>query len=153
SEKGIENEVDALNESAFHSGNDRIEIVERAECDLPRRAGFRSARIDVVELFEARRIFQLTEFREAVAPDVLCPCRGGGPYPVRQGQPLPGKHDQRRRKQGPAIHLKLHGERNTGGQSAAMLGAFRARRQWRMCRDAPYKRVPRAPRVAVLRYT
>ena len=33
-EKGIEDKVDALNERAFHAGNHRIEIVERAERDL-----------------------------------------------------------------------------------------------------------------------
>src|SRR5262249_24968533 len=137
SEKGIEDEVDALNEGAFDAGDHRIEIVERAERDLRGRTRLWGARIDVVELLEACRIFQLTELREAVMPDALCLFRRRRTYPVRYGQPLPGKHDEGRGKQGPAIHLKLHGGRNTGGQSVAMLGAFRARRQWRMCRVAP----------------
>src|SRR5262249_46739318 len=121
--------------------------------DLRRCARLRCTGIDVVELLEARRVLQLTELREPVTPDMFGAFRGSRSHPVREGEPLPGKHDKRRGKQGPAIHLKLHGGRNTGGQSAPMLGAFSVRRQWRMCRDAPNKRVPLALREALLRYT
>jgi len=50
-----------------------------------------------------------------VTPDMLGSLRRRRTHPVREGEPLPGKYDERRGKQGPAIHLKLHGGRNAAG--------------------------------------
>ena len=56
-------------ERAFDAGDRAVEIVEGAERDLPRRAAFRRVGVDVVELLEAGRIFEVAEQRQAVPPD------------------------------------------------------------------------------------
>src|SRR5262249_17419106 len=53
---------------ALQSGDDLVEIIECAERDQAHAAGLRRTRIDVVEMLEAVRIFELAEQREAVPP-------------------------------------------------------------------------------------
>ena len=62
-------EIDAEDERAFDSGDHHVEVVVGAERDLARRAALRRVRVDVVELLEAGRIFQVAEQRHAVPPN------------------------------------------------------------------------------------
>ena len=71
-EKCLVDEIDAEDERAFDSGDHHIEVVEGAERDLTRRAALRRVRVDVVELLEAGRIFQVAERRYAVPPNQAC---------------------------------------------------------------------------------
>ena len=50
------------------AGDDLVEIVEGAERDQPHDAALRRLRVDVVEMLEACRIFELAEQRQAVPP-------------------------------------------------------------------------------------
>src|SRR5205085_9521960 len=65
-------------DGSFHARDDDIEIIERAEPAEADGSALRGIRIDVVELLEARRIFQFAEQREAVAPDLVIRTRRGG---------------------------------------------------------------------------
>ena len=55
----------------FTPATTTIEIVERADRDLADDAALGRVRIDVVEVLEAGRIFDVAEQRQAVAPDRL----------------------------------------------------------------------------------
>ena len=108
-EQRLVDEIDALDERAFDAGDRHIEVVEGTERDLARRAAFRRFRIDVVELLETGRIFQVAEQRYAVPPDQTC-CfflRFGAARPSGQRKPPRGGHKQSGLEQGPAIYLIL----------------------------------------------
>ena len=58
--------VDQLNagsERAFDAGDHKVEIIKRPDLDLTYGAAFRRVRIDVVEAFEAGRVFDFAEQR------------------------------------------------------------------------------------------
>ena len=98
-------QVDALRERAFDAGDHHVEIVEGAERDLRCGAALRRLRVDVVELLEAGRIFQLAEFRHAVPPGRPRALRRGAD-PGRQREFARGQQDGGGREQRTAIHLR-----------------------------------------------
>ena len=60
-QEGVVNGINAGRERAFDACHHNIEIVVGAERDLPRHAAFRRGGVDVFEMFEAGRIFQVAE--------------------------------------------------------------------------------------------
>jgi hypothetical protein len=56
-------QVDAGRDRAFHAADDDVEVVERSEPAEAHSATLGRLRIDVVEMFEAGRILQVTEQR------------------------------------------------------------------------------------------
>ena len=100
---------DAGGEGAFDAGDDDVQIVERADGNLPRRAAFRRGGVDVVELLEAFRIFQVAEQRQAVTPFLvwIAVLRLRGGNPGRQRQSPRGQREHDGFQQGSAIHIML----------------------------------------------
>ena len=82
--QGVVDEVDAGGERTFHAGDHDVEIIEGAECDLAHATAFGGLRIDVVEVREAGRIFDLAEQREPVLPDRLFGLRRHAREPLRR---------------------------------------------------------------------
>ncbi len=64
--------IEARGDRSLHAGDRDIEVVERAQRDLPDRPAFRSVRIDIVEVLEIGRVLDVTEQRQPVPP-----CRAG----------------------------------------------------------------------------
>ena len=76
-------QLGAHGEAALHARRDHVEIVEGAERDLSHRAALRRSRIDVVEMLEARRIFDVAEQRQSRASMVAaCAAAGTGSDPA-----------------------------------------------------------------------
>ena len=64
----LHEKLGAGSDAALNAGHHRIEIVERAERTLTHGAALRRIRIDVFEMFEPFRIFDVAEQRQRVAP-------------------------------------------------------------------------------------
>jgi len=95
--------IGAGGERAFDACDYHVEVIEGADRDLPCHAALRRFDVDVVELLEAGRIFEVAEQRQPVLPIfVLRLCRSD---PVRQRKPPRGKCEHSGRKQGSAVHL------------------------------------------------
>ena len=58
----------ARRDRSLQPGDDLVEVVERAQRHQPHAAALRRARVDVVEMLEAGRIFELSEQRQAMLP-------------------------------------------------------------------------------------
>ena len=69
-EQRVVDQRDSAGEIAFDAGHDHVEAVEGADGDLPRRAALRGVGVDVIELLESWRIFQVAVERSAVPPGV-----------------------------------------------------------------------------------
>jgi hypothetical protein len=105
----VVDQPDAAGEVAFDVGDRDIEIVESADGDFAHRAAFRRVGVDVIELLEAFRVFQVTKQRQAVAPfSVLIPVlRLRGSQPGRQRQSRRGQGKRGGFQQGSAIQVAL----------------------------------------------
>src|SRR5262245_44674507 len=60
----------AGSDAALHAGHDHVEIIERAERALAHGAALRRVWINVLEMLESFRIFNVAEQRQRVAPDL-----------------------------------------------------------------------------------
>ena len=67
----VVDQLDAGGERPLHPGDDEIEIVEGADSALAHHAALRGVRIDVVEMLEVGRVFEVAEQRQAVPENVL----------------------------------------------------------------------------------
>ena len=74
----VANRTGSRSEQALEPGNYLIEVVESAERHQAYRTTFRRLRIDVVEMPEAGRIFEIAEQRQTVPPLRLGDCARAG---------------------------------------------------------------------------
>lgn len=59
---------DSRRDRPLHAGDRNIEIIERADCDLPRGAALRCVWINVIEMLETGGIFDVAEQRQGMLP-------------------------------------------------------------------------------------
>ena len=116
--------LDAGRERAFHARDHEVEIVEGADRDLARRAGLRRIGIDVVELLEAGRIFQVAEQRQTVTPRRFLRLRGRGPGRDRKPRWRPAKAGRKRAGIGGSMQCSHTALAARKGRPAALIRCF-----------------------------
>jgi hypothetical protein len=119
--QGVVEKVDARDQRAFDASDHHVEVVKRARGHQSRGATLRRTRVDVVELLEACRIFQVAEQRQAMLPNALW----SRPLRQRSGRARQAIERNRRRCHGRGAGLQ---ERSAGQTHAMLRAAFNEQR-------------------------
>jgi hypothetical protein len=106
-EQGVGGRSDAHGDRSLQPADHLVEIVERAEGDHAYGAGLRRFRIDVVEMLEAGRVFELPEQREAVPP------------PRIGFRPGLGRSGRREERHAESIEDRRQGRKDAGGDEGS----------------------------------
>src|SRR6516225_11489227 len=74
-QKRLVDKIDARGERALNAGDHRVEVIKGAKCDLPCCTALRRIGVDVFEMPEPSRIFQISERRHSMPPvPIARPC-------------------------------------------------------------------------------